>query len=162
MLPVPVRCAVVGILNVTPVFFSDGDDHLATARAIEHGIALAAAGVFVSVDTMRADEAAAAVASGAAMVNDASSGLAETTMAAVAADLHQIALGRPLRVGASRTSFLGTRLASRPPRGRDATTAAVSRPRDRRPRLVSAGPQFSIHCGRGSRRQNFRERKAQV
>ncbi|MFB7495690.1 dihydropteroate synthase [Streptomyces sp. NPDC056161] len=38
------RCLVMGILNVTPDSFSDGGDHLATTRAVEHGLALAVAG----------------------------------------------------------------------------------------------------------------------
>ena len=120
----PGRCMVMGILNVTPDSFSDGGDHLDTARAIEHGLTLdaqgadivdvggestrpgahrvpvdieltrvlpvvrelAAAGVFVSIDTMRAEVAAAALAAGAAMVNDVSGGLADPEMAMVVAD----------------------------------------------------------------------------
>ncbi|MFL4902544.1 dihydropteroate synthase [Streptomyces sp. MMS24-I2-30] len=38
------RCLVMGILNVTPDSFSDGGDHLATTRAVDHGLALALAG----------------------------------------------------------------------------------------------------------------------
>ena len=48
--------------------------------------ALAGAGVVVSIDTMRADVADAALASGAALVNDVSGGLADPTMAELAAD----------------------------------------------------------------------------
>lgn len=47
--------------------------------------ALAAAGAVVSVDTMRADVAAAAVAAGARMVNDVSGGLADPAMGAMVA-----------------------------------------------------------------------------
>src|SRR5690349_18591703 len=38
------RCLVMGILNVTPDSFSDGGSYLGTHQAIEHGLALAAAG----------------------------------------------------------------------------------------------------------------------
>ena len=48
--------------------------------------ALAAEGVVVSVDTMRAAVAAAALAAGATMVNDVSGGLADARMARVVAD----------------------------------------------------------------------------
>jgi dihydropteroate synthase len=41
------RCLVMGIVNVTPDSFSDGGLHLAARRAIEHGLALAAAGADV-------------------------------------------------------------------------------------------------------------------
>jgi dihydropteroate synthase len=47
---------------------------------------LAAAGVVVSVDTMRADVADAALAVGAALVNDVSGGLADPAMAELVAD----------------------------------------------------------------------------
>ncbi|MDT7728733.1 MAG: dihydropteroate synthase [Actinomycetota bacterium] len=43
-LPALNRCLVMGIVNVTPDSFSDGGQHLAAGRAIEHGLALAAAG----------------------------------------------------------------------------------------------------------------------
>ncbi|WP_342661301.1 dihydropteroate synthase [Rhodococcus ruber] len=49
--------------------------------------ALSAAGVLVSIDTMRATVAAAAVEAGAAVVNDVSGGLADPDMASCAADL---------------------------------------------------------------------------
>jgi dihydropteroate synthase len=48
---------------------------------------LAAAGATVSVDTMRAEVAAAAVAAGAALVNDVSGGLADPDMLATVAEL---------------------------------------------------------------------------
>jgi dihydropteroate synthase len=47
--------------------------------------ALAQAGVYVSIDTMRAEVATRALAAGAAMVNDVSGGLADPDMAAVVA-----------------------------------------------------------------------------
>lgn len=47
--------------------------------------ALAGAGVYVSIDTMRAEVASRALAAGAAMVNDVSGGLADPEMAAVVA-----------------------------------------------------------------------------
>lgn len=46
-LPDPGRCLVMGVVNVTPDSFSDGGTHLAAGRAIEHGVALAAAGADV-------------------------------------------------------------------------------------------------------------------
>ncbi len=48
---------------------------------------LSAAGVAISVDTMRAEVAAAAVAAGAVLVNDVSGGLADPRMLATVADL---------------------------------------------------------------------------
>jgi dihydropteroate synthase len=48
--------------------------------------ALAGAGVVVSIDTMRADVADAALAGGAALVNDVSGGLADPAMPELAAD----------------------------------------------------------------------------
>ncbi|MFJ5233366.1 dihydropteroate synthase [Kitasatospora sp. NPDC088391] len=123
-LPVLSRCAVMGVVNVTPDSFSDGGLWLDPARAVAHGLDLVArgadlvdvggestrpgavrvteaeelrrvvpvvtelarAGVVVSVDTMRAAVAAAAVAAGARIVNDVSGGLADPEMAAVVAD----------------------------------------------------------------------------
>ncbi|QKW21051.1 dihydropteroate synthase [Kitasatospora sp. NA04385] len=123
-LPVLDRCAVMGVVNVTPDSFSDGGLWLDPAKAVAHGLDLAArgadlvdvggestrpgavrvteaeelrrvvpvvtelarAGVAVSVDTMRANVAAAAVAAGARVVNDVSGGLADPEMARVVAD----------------------------------------------------------------------------
>ena len=48
---------------------------------------LVAEGVFVSVDTMRAEVAQAAVAAGAVLVNDVSGGLADTAMLPLVADV---------------------------------------------------------------------------
>ncbi|MFT4262672.1 MAG: dihydropteroate synthase [Nocardioides sp.] len=56
------------------------------ARVIPVIEALAGDGVTVSVDTMRAEVAAAAVAAGAAIVNDVSGGLADPRILAVTAD----------------------------------------------------------------------------
>ena len=39
------RCAVMGVVNVTPDSFSDGGEFYRAGRAIEHGLALLAAGV---------------------------------------------------------------------------------------------------------------------
>lgn len=124
VLPRPDRCVVMGILNITPDSFSDGGRHLDTARAIEHGLLLAAQGadiidlggestrpgahrvpvevelsrvlpvvrelaaaqIFVSIDTMRAEVAEASVAVGAAMINDVSGGLADRSMATFVAE----------------------------------------------------------------------------
>ncbi|MEU5382451.1 MULTISPECIES: dihydropteroate synthase [Kitasatospora] len=123
-LPVLERCAVMGVVNVTPDSFSDGGMWLDPAKAVAHGLDLVArgadlvdvggestrpgavrvteaeelrrvvpvvtelarAGVVVSVDTMRASVAAAAVAAGARVVNDVSGGLADPEMAGVVAD----------------------------------------------------------------------------
>ncbi len=118
------RCAVVGVLNVTPDSFSDGGRYAGLDAALEHGrqlwaegadlvdvggestrpgadrveaaeeirrilpaiTTLAGEGIAVSVDTMRAAVAAAAVEAGAAVINDVSGGLADPDMARVAAD----------------------------------------------------------------------------
>jgi dihydropteroate synthase len=115
------RCAVFGVVNVTPDSFSDGGEFYAdgsTAKAVEHGLALhdlgvdvvdvggestrpgavrvtveeelgrvlpvvrelSAAGVRVSVDTMRATVAEKALDAGAMLVNDVSGGLADPDM----------------------------------------------------------------------------------
>lgn len=117
-LPVRERCLVMGVVNVTPDSFSDGGSHFETARAVDHGLALAAqgadivdvggestrpgshrvaaseemrrvlpvvrelvaAGVVVSVDTMRAQTAQAALDAGVHAVNDVSGGLADPDM----------------------------------------------------------------------------------
>ncbi|WP_285504682.1 dihydropteroate synthase [Actinokineospora sp. NBRC 105648] len=124
LLPQPGRCAVVGVLNVTPDSFSDGGRYLGHDDAVGHGVALwtegadlvdvggestrpgaervdadseiarvvpvirdlVSAGVLVSVDTTRARVAEAAVAAGAAVINDVSGGLADPDMVSVAAD----------------------------------------------------------------------------
>ncbi|MEU7603219.1 dihydropteroate synthase [Streptomyces sp. NPDC041003] len=113
------RCAVVGVVNVTPDSFSDGGHWFATAAAVKRGLSLvadgadlvdvggeestrpgasrvdeheelrrvipvvrglAAEGVLVSVDTMRASVARRAVEAGAVLVNDVSGGLADPAM----------------------------------------------------------------------------------
>jgi len=123
-LPWPGRCAVVGVLNVTPDSFSDGGRFSDAAAAVAHGrrlategadlidvggestrpgagrvsadvelervrpvvAALVAANVPVSIDTTRADVAAACLREGARVVNDVSGGLADPGMAAVVAE----------------------------------------------------------------------------
>ena len=123
-LPRPDRCAVMGVLNVTPDSFSDGGRYADLDAALAHGRqmwadgadlidvggestrpgadrvdageeirrvlpairGLAGEGVLVSVDTMRAAVAAAAIAAGAAVVNDVSGGLADPDMAKVVAE----------------------------------------------------------------------------
>ncbi|MFJ8882653.1 dihydropteroate synthase [Streptomyces sp. NPDC102402] len=118
------RCAVMGVVNVTPDSFSDGGHWFDTTAAIKHGLelaaegadlidvggestrpgasrvdeaeelrrvipvvrGLAAEGVTVSVDTMRAGVAEQSVAAGAALVNDVSGGLADPAMIPVVAD----------------------------------------------------------------------------
>ncbi|MFC8719322.1 dihydropteroate synthase [Kitasatospora sp. NPDC057198] len=123
-LPVLERCAVMGVVNVTPDSFSDGGLWLDPAKAVAHGLELVArgadlvdvggestrpgavrvteaeelrrvvpvvtelarTGAVVSVDTMRASVAAAAVAAGARVVNDVSGGLADPEMARVVAE----------------------------------------------------------------------------
>ncbi|MGY3680767.1 dihydropteroate synthase [Streptomyces sp. TE33382] len=117
------RCAVMGVVNVTPDSFSDGGRWFDTRAAVKHGLdlvaegadlvdvggestrpgasrvdeseelrrvvpvvrELAAEGVTVSVDTMRARVAEQAVAAGAALVNDVSGGLADPDMVPVVA-----------------------------------------------------------------------------
>ncbi|MEU3186404.1 dihydropteroate synthase [Streptomyces sp. NPDC006923] len=112
------RCAVMGVVNVTPDSFSDGGRWFDTTAAVKHGLdlvtegadlvdvggestrpgasrvdedeelrrvvpvvrGLAAEGVTVSVDTMRAAVAERAVAAGAVLVNDVSGGLADPAM----------------------------------------------------------------------------------
>ncbi|MEL3948837.1 dihydropteroate synthase [Streptomyces alboflavus] len=112
------RCAVMGVVNVTPDSFSDGGRWFDTTAAVKHGIdlvaqgadlvdvggestrpgasrvdedeelrrvvpvvrGLAAEGVTVSVDTMRARVAREALAAGAVLVNDVSGGLADPDM----------------------------------------------------------------------------------
>ncbi|MEV3856835.1 dihydropteroate synthase [Streptomyces sp. NPDC050095] len=122
-LPVWDRCAVMGVVNVTPDSFSDGGRWFDTTRAVKHGLdlveqgadlvdvggestrpgatrvdedeelkrvvpvvrGLAAEGVTVSVDTMRASVAEQALAAGAVLVNDVSGGLADPQMVPVVA-----------------------------------------------------------------------------
>lgn len=112
------RCAVMGVLNVTPDSFSDGGHWFDPAAALKHGVdlaaegadlvdvggestrpgaarvdeeeelrrvipvvrGLAAEGVLVSVDTMRARVAEQAIDAGAVLVNDVSGGLADPDM----------------------------------------------------------------------------------
>jgi dihydropteroate synthase len=114
----------MGVVNVTPDSFSDGGRHFDTLTAIEHGLALhaagadivdvggestrpgatridaaeeirravpvvtalAAAGITVSIDTMRRETAAAAIAGGATIVNDVSGGLADPDLPRLLAD----------------------------------------------------------------------------
>ncbi len=109
-LPAPGRCAVMGVLNVTPDSFSDGGRYRDLDAAIGHGLAIwaegadvvdvggestrpgadrvaaGAGGLLVSIDTTRAAVAAAALAAGAGLVNDVSGGLADPDMARVVAD----------------------------------------------------------------------------
>ena len=118
----PVR--VMGVVNVTDDSFSDGGRYLDPARAVEHGLALAAEGadiidvggestrpgavrldaaveaarivpvvkelaaqgITVSLDTMHATVARAALENGARIVNDVSGGRADAAMAPLVAD----------------------------------------------------------------------------
>jgi len=122
--PAAGRTLVMGVLNTTPDSFSDGGAWLDAGAAVQHGLAMAAAGadlvdvggestrpgavrvdaeeearrvlpvvralaaegVAVSVDTMRASTAAAALDAGAALVNDVSGGLADPAMAVLVAE----------------------------------------------------------------------------
>ncbi|WP_078871208.1 dihydropteroate synthase [Streptomyces caatingaensis] len=117
------RCAVMGVVNVTPDSFSDGGRWFGTAAAVKRGLDLVAGGadlvdvggestrpgalrvdeaeerrrvipvvrelagegVVVSVDTMRASVAEAALEAGAGLVNDVSGGLADPAMVPMAA-----------------------------------------------------------------------------
>lgn len=114
----PTRVQVIGVVNVTDDSFSDGGRYADVERAVEHGLALAAAGasivdvggestrpgavrvdpraetsrvvpvvkelaaqgITVSVDTMHAGVARAALDSGAQIVNDVSGGRADPAM----------------------------------------------------------------------------------
>lgn len=118
------RVQVMGVVNVTDDSFSDGGKFIDCDRAVEHGLALAAAGaaivdvggestrpgasrvdaeveaarvtpvirklaaqgITVSIDTMHAGVAQAALESGAKIVNDVSGGLADPGMASLVAD----------------------------------------------------------------------------
>ena len=118
------RTRVMGVINVTPDSFSDGGRWLDPETAIEHGLALAAAGadlvdvggestrpgairidtdeelrrvipvvqglaaegIPVSVDTMRAAVAEQALAAGASLINDVSGGRADARMIEVAVE----------------------------------------------------------------------------
>ncbi|NEC12165.1 dihydropteroate synthase, partial [Streptomyces sp. SID8014] len=117
------RCAVMGVVNVTPDSFSDGGRWFDTGRAVKRGLdlashgadlidvggestrpgaprvdeaeelrrvvpvvrTLAAEGLVVSVDTMRATVAEQSLAAGALLVNDVSGGLADPAMIPVVA-----------------------------------------------------------------------------
>ncbi|WP_406726216.1 dihydropteroate synthase [Streptomyces sp. GD-15H] len=117
------RCAVMGVVNVTPDSFSDGGRWFDTTTAVKHGLdlvaqgadlidvggestrpgatrvdeaeelkrvipvvrGLAAEGVTISVDTMRASVAEQSLVAGAALVNDVSGGLADPDMIRVVA-----------------------------------------------------------------------------
>ncbi|MEE4545190.1 dihydropteroate synthase [Streptomyces sp. V4-01] len=117
------RCAVMGVVNVTPDSFSDGGQWFDPELAVKHGLdlvaqgadlvdvggestrpgatrvdpeeelrrvvpvvrELAASGVLVSVDTMRAAVAEQALAAGARLVNDVSGGLSDPAMIPVVA-----------------------------------------------------------------------------
>lgn len=117
------RCAVMGVVNVTPDSFSDGGRWLDPGRAVDRGLLLAEQGadivdvggestrpgatrvseeeelrrvlpvvrsltdkgVLVSIDTMRARVAEAAVEAGARIINDVSGGRADAGMAGAAA-----------------------------------------------------------------------------
>ncbi len=118
------RAQVMGVVNVTDDSFSDGGRYLDPDRAVEHGLALVAAGaaiidvggestrpgatrvdaeiecarvlpvinalaargVTVSIDTMHAGVARAALENGAAIVNDVSGGRADPAMAPLLAE----------------------------------------------------------------------------
>ncbi|RKN43220.1 dihydropteroate synthase [Streptomyces hoynatensis] len=118
------RCAVMGVVNVTPDSFSDGGRWFDPEAAIKHGLdlvaqgadlidvggestrpgatrvdeaeelrrvipvvrELAAEGVLVSVDTMRASVAERSVAMGARLVNDVSGGRADGRMVPTVAE----------------------------------------------------------------------------
>jgi dihydropteroate synthase len=118
------RVRVMGVVNVTDDSFSDGGRYLDRDRAVEHGLALVAAGaaiidvggestrpgatrvdaavesarvvpvikdlagqgITVSIDTMHAAVARAALEHGAAIVNDVSGGRADPAMAPLVAE----------------------------------------------------------------------------
>lgn len=118
------RCAVMGVVNVTPDSFSDGGRWFDTTSAVKRGLdlvdqgadlvdvggestrpgatrvdedeelrrvvpvvrGLASEGVLISVDTMRASVAEAALKAGATLVNDVSAGQADPAMIPVVAE----------------------------------------------------------------------------
>jgi dihydropteroate synthase len=118
------RVRVMGVVNVTEDSFSDGGRYLDRDRAVEHGLALVAAGaaivdvggestrpgatrvdpaveisrvvpviedlaaqgITVSIDTMHAAVARAALESGATIVNDVSGGRVDAAMAPLVAE----------------------------------------------------------------------------
>jgi dihydropteroate synthase len=122
-----VKPRVMGVLNVTPDSFSDGNQYNSIESAVDHAKLLALAGaeiidiggestrpgaervsiqeeqdrvlpvikalvdlqlgVQISIDTMNAETAELAIASGADFINDVSGGLADERMFAVAAKL---------------------------------------------------------------------------
>ena len=122
-----VKPRVMGVLNVTPDSFSDGNQYNSIESAVDHAKLLALAGaeiidiggestrpgaervsiqeeqdrvlpvikaivdlqlgVQISIDTMNAETAQLAIASGADIINDVSGGLADERMFAVAAKL---------------------------------------------------------------------------
>ena len=122
--PVVIGPVVIGVVNVTDDSFSDGGRYLDPARAVQHGLALAAdgaaiidvggestrpgavridadveiarvipvvkglaaQGLTVSIDTMHAAVARAALDNGAAIVNDVSGGQADPAMAPLIAE----------------------------------------------------------------------------
>src|ERR671910_752392 len=81
---------VMGILNVTPDSFSDGGEWFGLQDAVAHARALAAEGAdlpaVLSIDTSKAAVARAALAAGAAFVNDVTALRGDPAMAAVVAE----------------------------------------------------------------------------
>lgn len=169
-LPVWDRCAVMGVVNVTPDSFSDGGHWFDTALAVKRGLELVAAGadlvdvggestrpgavrvdedeelrrvvpvvrelagegVVVSVDTMRASVAEAAVAAGAVLVNDVSGGLADPAMVPVVA-----AAGVPFVVMHWRG--FSADMNSRAVYGPDVTGEVLAEMRQRVDEVIAAG-----------------------
>jgi len=120
----PTHVQVMGVVNVTDDSFSDGGLYIDRDRAVEHGLALVAAGaaiidvggestrpgatrveprveldrvipvikglaahgITISIDTTRAEVAAAALQNGAHIVNDVSGGRADSKMAPLVAE----------------------------------------------------------------------------
>jgi dihydropteroate synthase len=143
------RPLVMGVVNVTPDSFSDGGRYLEPRAAIDHGLALRAAGAelldvggeatnpraepttaaeeldrvlpvieglagaaTVSIDTTKAEVARAAVAAGAAIVNDISGGLFDPAMAAVIDELPVTYIAGHLRGARLADVFAAERPAS--------------------------------------------------
>ncbi|WP_151773374.1 dihydropteroate synthase [Streptomyces abyssomicinicus] len=168
-LPTWDRCAVMGVVNVTPDSFSDGGRWFDTTAAIKRGLdlvaegadladvggestrpgatrvdeaeelrrvipvvrGLAAEGVVVSVDTMRASVAEKALAAGAVMVNDVSAGLADPAMIPVVA-----AAGAPFVVMHWRGLLEGANI---PGRYADVVREVVDEIRERVDAAVAGG-----------------------
>ena len=104
-LPLTSRPLLMGIVNVTPDSFSDGGAFFDRGRAVEHGIALAAAGAAildVGGESTRPDAAPVDLEEELARVIPVVEGLARETGAAVSIDTTKLEVARAaIEAGAS-------------------------------------------------------------